>query len=154
MSGDSRGQRYALDVSEPLFRLATESVRLLSNDTRRLHTLDTLVSDRAAFVRNLDHNPETMRKHLDAVPSEGEIRIEFAVSREIAASLEEAKNALKSLIGSDVSLADMLSIMLFDFVVEQKANKVRAKLGLGKRSDPIAPSSLGRGRDGNVIRLK
>jgi hypothetical protein len=154
MSGDGRGQHHALDVSEPLFRLATECVHLHSNDTRQLHTLDSFVSDCATFVETLDHNPETMRKHLAAVPSGGAIRIELVVGPRTAERLEEAKKTLKTLIGSDVSLADALSIMLFDYIVEQKANKVRAKLRLGKRGEPIGPSSLGPGGDDNVIRLK
>lgn len=154
MSGDSRRQHFALGVSEPLFRLATESVHLHSNDARRLHTLEALVSDRSMFAKTLDHNPETIRAHLQAVQSEGDIRIELDVNPEIAANLEEAKNALKTLIGSDMSLADILSVMLFDYMVEQKANKVRTKLGLSARRHAIEPSSLGPGGDEDAIRLK
>lgn len=154
MSGEGRCQRYTLDVSEPLFRLATESVRLHSNETRRLHTLESLIRDRVRFLETFDHNPETVRMHLEAVASEGDIRIDLAVSSDTAESFEDAKEALKTLIGSDVSPADTLSIMLFDYMVEQKANKVRAKLRFDKQSQQVDPSSLGPSGDDNVIRLK
>lgn len=154
MSGECRDQQYTLEISEPLFRLATQSVHLYSNDTGRLHTLESLVRDRALFIESLDHNLETIRMHLEAVASEGDIRIDLALSSNTAVRLEDAKQALKTLIGSDVTLADTLSIMLFDYMVEQKANKVRAKLGIGNRSPQTDPASLESGEDNKVIRLK
>ncbi len=154
MSGECRDQQHTLRISEPLFRLATQSVHLYSNDTGRLHTLESLVSDRALFVESLDHNLETIRMHLEAVASEGDIRIDLALSPHTAARLEDARQALKTLIGSDVTLADTISIMLFDYMVEQKANKVRAKLGIGNRSRQDDSSSFGSGEDDKVIRLK
>ena len=44
MAGDTRS--YALDVSELLFRLASESLRLRSNETLRFETVASLVNAR------------------------------------------------------------------------------------------------------------
>jgi hypothetical protein len=154
MRGDTRCQHYALDVSEPLFRLATESVRLYSNEKRQLRTLEDLVNERSASLLNLDHNPETVRMHLRAVPTVGDVRIDLAVDQVTEASLTNAKKALKTLTGADVSLGDFLSILLFDYVVEQKANRVKAKLGLPAVGAVIESQDAGAAADDNVIRLK
>lgn len=154
MTRDTPSQLHVLEISEPLFHLATDSVRLHCNETRRLRCLDDLVDSRAAFAQKLDHNPETIRLHLHAVPGAGDIKVELRINQRTATLLVEARNILKALTDEDVLPGDVLSIMLFDYVVEQKANKVKVKLGFDVGDRDIAGTGLKPGADGNVIRLK
>src|SRR3546814_20631020 len=58
---------YTLDVSEYLFRLTTESLRIHSNQTRRYQSLGNIVNARAtagAAGAIEQHDAETPRKHL------------------------------------------------------------------------------------------
>ena len=126
MSGGSR--QYAFDVSEHFFRLTTESVRIRSNETRRYQTLGTLVNERAACAHCLEHDPAVLRSHLDKIPTEGDIRIYLRVKASSASSLTEAQEALADRLGASLTLGDTLSVLLFDYIVEQKAMAVVGKL--------------------------
>jgi hypothetical protein len=129
MSGDTRS--YALNISEHLFRLTTESLRLHSNETGRYQTLASLVNARAAACLSPDdHNPETIRKHFGAIPTKGDIKIYLSISMTSAKHLSEAKRRLGQHIGSSMTVGDALSLLLFDYVVEQKATRVLQRLGL------------------------
>lgn len=134
MSGDQR--RYALDISENFFRLTTESLRLHSNETRRYQTLASLINARATAAPKLEeHNPETIRSHLDTIPTKGEIRIYLNISKTSATNLGDAKKHLASVLGSSMTLGDALSILLFDYIVEQKASRVLQRLGFDELSE-------------------
>ncbi len=153
MSGDSRG--YALDISEHLFHLTTESLRLRSNETRRYQTLASLVNARAAYSSKMkEHDPETIRDHLVTIPTKGDIRIYLSISRSSADSLVEAKKRLGDQIGSNLTVGDALSILLFDYVVEQKATRILERLGLDEQKGKCVESNANESQDENVLRLK
>lgn len=153
MSGDSRG--YALDISEHLFHLTTESLRLRSNETKRYQTLASLVNSRVAFSCKMEeHDPEIIRDHLVTIPTKGDIRIYLSISRSSADSLVEAKKRLGSQIGSNLTVGDALSILLFDYVVEQKATRVLERLGLDEPKGKCAEANANESQDENVVRLK
>ena len=146
MSGGSR--QYAFDVSEHFFRLTTESVRIRSNETRKYQTLGTLVNARAGCANRIEHDPAVLRSHLDKIPTGGDIRIYLRVKASSAGSLAEAQEMLAKRLGTSLSLGDTLSVLLFDYIVEQKAMDVVAKLkerGLdepsGKCGEQIATDS-------------
>lgn len=129
MKGESRG--YALSISEHLFRLTTESLRLRSNETGRFQTLAKLVNARADNTSKMEeHDPETIRDHLVTIPTKGNIRIYLSITRSSADSLSEATRRISRELGSNLTFGDTLSILLFDYVVEQKTSMVLQKLSL------------------------
>lgn len=153
MSGDSRG--YALNISEHLFHLTTESLRLHSNETKRYQTLASLVNARAAHSCKMEeHDPETIRDHLVTIPTKGDIRIYLSISRSSADSLVEAKKRLGDQLGSNLTVGDALSILLFDYVVERKATRVLERLGLDEPKGKCGEPNANESQDVNVLRLK
>ena len=150
MGQDSRG--YALSISEHLFRLTTESVRLHSNETRRFQTLAKLVNARANNRSKMDaHDPATMRDHLVTIPTKGNIRINLSLTRSSADSLREAKQRLSKELGSNLTFGDTLSILLFDYVVEQKATNVLQKLRLSSAHNDEDQADVSGRTGGNVL---
>lgn len=121
----------ALDISEHLFNLTTESLRLRSNETKRYQTLESLLSDRMGLPCVLeDHAPETIREHLSAIPTTGDIRIDLTITKSSADSLDAVKQLISDGLGSEITLGDTLSVMLFHYVVGQKAARVLQRIGL------------------------
>lgn len=134
---------YVLDISEPLFRLTTESVRLRSNETLEYETISSLVSHRTArVVREISQKSATIKEHLSWIPTEGVIKLRLDISRTSASSLDEIKEMLSQQLGSNLTLGDALSVLLFDYVAERKAARVLEKVGLGD-ADPDRRSSSG-----------
>lgn len=121
----------ALDISEHLFNLTTESLRLRSNETKRYQTLESLLSDRIGLPCVLeDHAVETIREHLSTIPTTGNIRIDLTITKSSADSLDAVKQLISDGLGSEVTLGDTLSVMLFHYVVGQKAARVLQRIGL------------------------
>jgi len=137
----------ALDVSEHLFKLTTEGVRLRSNETRSHQTLAGLLAEQIDTPRELDdRTAETIREHLSAVPTSGDIRIDLVITKSSADGLDEVKRQMSKKLGSNITLGDTLSIILFNYIVSQKTAEIMRKIGLGREKDgiPSEPSdSLG-----------
>eukprot|EP00456_Euglypha_rotunda_P041761 TRINITY_DN32484_c0_g1_i6.p1 TRINITY_DN32484_c0_g1~~TRINITY_DN32484_c0_g1_i6.p1 ORF type:complete len:147 (-),score=27.05 TRINITY_DN32484_c0_g1_i6:249-689(-) len=129
MSADSRG--YTLDISEHLFRLTTESLRLRSNETKSYQTLESLLHARTASISRIQgRDMSTLKEHLVAIPTEGDIRIELQISETSADCLDQVKELLSKEFEASLTVGDALSVLLFDYVVEQKAARVLEKLDL------------------------
>lgn len=146
---------YTLDISEHLFHLTTESLRLRSNETRQYQTLASLLDQRIFVGSTLDeHAPDTIREHLSTVPTKGDIRIHLRIARSSADNLAKVKHRLGVFLGSAVTVGDTLSIMLFHYVVEQKAARILQRiglddLGLGSEQPPGCGNF-----EGNVVKLR
>ena len=122
-----------LDVSEPFFRLTTESIRLHSNETAHHQTLSSLIDHRALDVSGINsHDTSTIKEHLVSIPTLGNIRLNLTISKTSAKSLAEVQDVLVRQLGSDLTVADALSILLFDYVVERKAARVMEEFGLDR----------------------
>lgn len=129
MPGSTRS--YALDISEELFKLSTESVRLHSNDTLRYQTLAQLLTKRLGQEPALDgHNPENLREFLEKLPTRGSVRIHLNISRTSADSLVDIKKRLSQEIGNKLTVGDAISILLYDYLVERSATRVVSNLRL------------------------
>lgn len=155
MSGDTRG--YSLDVSEYLFRLTTESLRLLSNETKRYHSLTSMVNQLAgpgAAEAIAQHDVETLRQHLSKIPTKGPIRIHLHITKTSADNLIEAKKRLAKELGSSLTVGDAISMLLFDFVVDQSAAKLLSKLGVDETTQACGGPIEVREKTDNVVRLK
>lgn len=127
MDADSRG--YTLDISEPLFQLSTESLRLRSNETKCYQTLEELVNSRVPGIENIDDDDaKNLKQHLVTLPTDGSIRIHLSITETSAENLERIQHLLETRLATEISISDALSAILFDYVVEQKAARVIAKL--------------------------
>ncbi|TGX49141.1 hypothetical protein E5A73_20085 [Sphingomonas gei] len=147
MNMTAETRNYVLDISTDLFQLSTESLRLHSNETLQYETLESLIERRAASdcFKN-EHRTDTLRRHLGAIPTEGKVRIQFNILTTSAESLDEACEYLTLQLGSAVTVGDVLSVMLFDYVAEKKATQVLNQIGLGERTQSggnFAPSETG-----------
>ncbi|OYW83766.1 MAG: hypothetical protein B7Z20_12100, partial [Sphingobium sp. 32-64-5] len=121
MGADTLG--YTLEISEHLFRLTTESLRLRSNETRSYQTLESLVDARARDVSRIgERNMTTLKEHLVTIPTRGDIRIELCVSRTSAETLGQVCELLSKKLDANVTVGDAVSVLLFDYLVEQKAS--------------------------------
>jgi len=150
MTGDERC--LELEVSEHLFSLATESLRLRSNETRRLQTLESFLEDRAGMPSVLEGcEPQTIRDHLTAVPTRGDIRIDLTIAKSSADDLNEVKRILSEGLGSEISLGDTLSIMLFQYVADQKLMQVLQRSGM---AEELRASTAGPEPGDNVVSLR
>ncbi|AIT82481.1 hypothetical protein JI59_23680 (plasmid) [Novosphingobium pentaromativorans US6-1] len=140
MGADSRG--YTLDISEPLFRLTTESLRLRSNETKCFQTLDDLVNSRVPGIEKIDdEDAKNIRQHLVALPTDGSIRINLLITETSAENLVRVRNLLETRLATNISVGDALSALLFDYVVQQKAASVIAKLELDGSGQPRSNGS-------------
>lgn len=121
---------FTFDVSEFFFRLMTESLRLFSNETGRFACLSDLVDIRAPTLTEglARHRDETLRGHLTTVPTAGPIAIEIEVSAASGAALLRAREQVAKQLGTTPSLGDVLSLLLFDYVVEQRTATMLGKL--------------------------
>lgn len=128
MTGDPCN--LALDISEHLFKLTTESVRLHSNATRCYQTLEALLGERLSIPCPLvDFAAETIQEHLTVVPTYGSIHVDLTISKSTADNLDGVKAILSKGLGTEISVGDTLSIMLFHYVVGQKTNQVLERIG-------------------------
>lgn len=138
MPGTSRS--YALSISEELFKLSTESVRLHSNDTLRYQTLAQLLMKRLGQDAAADgHDPALLRDYLDKLPTRGSVRIHLNISRTSADSLVDIKKRLSREIGNRLTVGDAVAILLYDYLVERSATRVLSKLRQRELDDEPAP---------------
>lgn len=139
MTADARD--LALKISESLFRLTTECIRLLSNEARAHESLSSLTlhvvgtdCDMAA------HDTDILRQHLNLVPACGDIAVLLALPQTDIDRLGAVRTSLEKRVGCRLTSEEALSLLLFDYVVEQKAARVLETLGLC-RSDSPDPGS-------------
>lgn len=133
MTADARD--YALVISEPLFRLTTESLRLRSNETRTYESLSSLTQ----LLANRDvaaHDIAVLRQHLKLIPATGDICVRLALTPRCVDRLGAMRTSLETRIGRRLTPEDVLSLLLFDYVVEQKADRVLETIGLGRSDGP------------------
>lgn len=127
----------ALQVSQPLFELATECVRLHSNALGQIATLDRLVTDYlAAGVALADGDAELINDHLSTIPSDGPILVTFALAPEQARELQAFGATMATLCRQPLSRADTLSVLLFLRLVDHKARVALAALDRRKGEAP------------------
>lgn len=134
-------------VSEALFRLMTEGVRLHSNEIMALSSLAELVeARRRTFLLSLcRHELATLREHFAAVPSQGKIAVESRVSGAGADCLAKAATWLTVELGFEASVADAVSALLLDYAVERAAARMLESLGVG--ANPVEDGASA-GREG------
>ena len=122
MKGDSL--RYELDISEHLFLLTTESLRLRSNEVKRYQTLANLIDDTIGIDSPFDdHSTETILAPSAAIPTHG-------------------------------SIGAALSVLLFHYVVRQKATRILKRLGLDSVEESARPAECDQAAVENVFPIR
>lgn len=153
MTGGKRA--YDFQVSEYFFKLTSESIRLFSNSVLRHCPLDEVVEarvDRACELAE-SYDKEDFQAHLRLIPADGDIALSVTILETSAETIESAIPALKEALGESVRFVEVISMMLFDVVVERNATEVLTKLGLSSKDAKQYRMSLKR-RVSNVIPFK
>jgi hypothetical protein len=135
--GRSEAQSYefGVDVSEHLFKLATESLRLYSNQTGEFQTLGKLVDARSAGAASLDsHDASTLQEHLAVIPTAGAVKVELDISNRSLDYLEATRAELSIRLGAKLTFGDALSLLLFDYVVDRKSQRLLDLLEIDHRA--------------------
>ncbi len=149
VSADPR--RIPLEISEHFFRLTTESLRLHANETMQYQTLDGLLDQR--IFRDavpVDQQVDTIQEHLSTVPTGGDIKIYVSIAKPSADNLAALKCQLDEMLGRSLTLADTISVALFNYVVGQKAAGILQRLW----SRDAAAEAESTASGGNVVRLR
>lgn len=137
-------QDYVLEISAPLFRLTTEGIRLRSNETRLHESLSSLTIHLAGGVRDMAaHDTDALRQHLKLIPVIGGIIVLLALPPRSVDRLRAIGTSLEKRVGHRLTFEDIISLLLFDYVVEQKAARVLDTLGLGRSDSPELRSDDG-----------
>lgn len=145
-------QSLHLNVSEAYFRLVTESIRLFSNKHLRCSSISDVVNGRADSASGLPSNyqPKSLQEHLRIIPTDGEVGVKLEILETSATAISGSIPDLEKLIGSSISFASALSLVLFDFVVEENRTEIINKLGLNI-DDAAAFKAAAKRTETNVV---
>lgn len=83
-----------------------------------------------------------------------EIRIHLSITKTSAESLTEAKRRLEKHLGSALTVGDAISMLLFDYVVEQGTAKLLSKIGIDEQKPPKIARGRGRDEGEKVVRIR
>ncbi len=118
-----------LHVSEFLFRLTTECIRLYSNETHLYQSLGSLVSTRLAIPGSIDKvHVDDMQAHFATLPTHGNLRIDLGIPDADVEALAEIRHDLDRRLRASLTLADALSALLFDYILDANAAKILDRL--------------------------
>ena len=117
--------------------------------------LGEVVDYRADAVSTLPryYTTENLRQHLDVIPTEGDITLRFTILESSASTIEGATAMLEEAMGTSVAFADAVSLILYDFIVEENKTDILAKLGLTPEAAKKYAKSLVRTKT-NVIPIR
>ena len=123
---------YRMAVSDYYFRLTTESIRLFSNSVQKHSTFDEVVDHRAERALSLaDHyEAEDLQGHVRVIPTDGDVEITLNISETSAEQIDSAVPALGTALGHPAHFAEVVSLILFDLIIERNATEIITKLGL------------------------
>ncbi|EKU73316.1 MULTISPECIES: hypothetical protein [Sphingomonadales] len=120
---------YRLDCSEYFSRLINLCKRIHSSRTGHDRSLSDVIAYRAGRADDtLDHGISVLREHLATIPTTGGHEVAFAISSATLDLLERARIRFSAALDSELMIGDTISLLLFDYVVEDKTEAVMAKL--------------------------
>lgn len=143
---------FSLKVSDSLFRLVTESIRLFSNKHLRFANINDVVNERASesVFLHTNYRANSLTEHLRIIPTDGSIDIELTILETSASAIEGCVPTIEDMIGASVSFTSAVSLVLFDFIVEEARTEVMTKLGLNAE-DAAAFRAAAKRTETNVI---
>lgn len=123
---------YRFEVSDYFFRLTTEAVRLFSNSIREHSCLSDVVDQRASRVSCIaeSYEAEDLQGHLRVIPADGDIALTLELPETSADIIEMGLPELERALGFSVQFAEVISLLLFDLIVERNATELITKLGI------------------------
>ena len=128
--------KICTEVSQYLFRLATESVRLYSNKVGALSTLDDTVNgiaDRALTIVP-EYGSAAVQEHFRIIPSGGTNRLAITILESNAPSYALAAEMITSVMSKRMGVIDAVSLALYDLIAEQEVAQLAAKLGVSSEA--------------------
>lgn len=150
------GERaFDLKISETFFRLVTESIRLFSNKKKRLLSINDVVNDRSSSAAQIKdtYRPGSLKEHLRIIPTDGDVGLSLTILESSAEAIDGSIPDLQEVVGSSVSFASAVSLVLFDFIVEENTTEVINKLGLDAE-DAQAFRAAAKRTETNVIPIR
>ena len=118
-----------LHVSEFLFRLTTECIRLYSNETSLHQSLSSLVSTRLAIPGRVDKvHIDDMQAHFATLPTHGNLRINLGIPDSELRALAKFRHDLDRRLSASLTMADALSALLFNYVLDANAAMILNRL--------------------------
>lgn len=122
---DAQSREFSFEISEHLFRLTSESLRLYSNETLEYQTLGSLIAARSAGKASLDSQDDsTLQEHLAVIPTQGSVRIALDVSKDSCDYIESVRAELSVRLRTNLTFCDAVSLLLFDYVVERNSRRL------------------------------
>lgn len=76
------------------------------------------------------YQPKSLQEHLRIIPTHGDVSLDLMIMERSAVAIDGSISDFETLIGSSVSFACAVSLVLFDFIVEENRTEVINKLGL------------------------
>jgi len=150
------GQRaFDLKISETFFRLVTESIRLFSNKKKALVSINDVVNDRSSSASGIKNTYKagSLKEHLRIIPTDGDVGLSLTILDSSAEAIDGSIPDLEAVVGTSVSFASAVSIVLFDFIVEENTTEVINKLGLDVE-DAQAFRAAAKRTETNVIPIR
>lgn len=142
-------EKIDMSVSDSLFRLTTESIRVLSNERHEYVAIGDVVNAHAARMRQTSptHTPKTAGAHLAIIKTDGDIPIHIEIRRSSYEDVLASAEILSHVLATSVRFADAISVLLFDFIAERETMRLAARLGLRGKSAEEHGIALAGSRD-------
>lgn len=129
---DIEQRQCSWDISDYYFRVLTESVRLLSNRVHKFVSVAEAIESRVDVVGTFasDYEPESLRKHLEIIPTDGDIAFEVTILETSYDAIDASIPDLEELLGVSLSFASAVSLLMFDLIVKENATHFLTKFNL------------------------
>ena len=146
---------FDLKISDAFFRLVTESIRLMSNRKRLIVSINDVVDDRSNNASDITHvyKPDSLREHLRIIPADGDVVLTLEILGSSLKVIDGSIPVLEKAVGDSVSFAAAVSLVLFDFIVEENTTEIINKLGLDV-ADAEAFRAAAKRTETNVIPIR
>ncbi len=148
-------REWSWNVSEGYFRLITECIRLFSNSRMEFSGLAEIIDTRSASASELHklYRPEDMKKHLEIIPTDGSVPLKVTILESSYDAIDDSIPSLEEVLGDSVSFANVISLLLFDLVVEENRTEFVTKFNLSML-DAKAYKGAAKRADGKVVPIR
>lgn len=111
-------------VSKWFWRMATEAIRIRSNETYRSEIFDDVVAEIALATPEPKCATDLLRRHLEIIPSSGPIELTLHISEKAADNLAAVSHQIAHQLASTATVTDAISLLLYDFIATHHADKI------------------------------
>lgn len=111
-------------VSQWFWRMATEAVRIRSNETYRDETLANVISEIALATPEPKCETTLLRRHFEVIPSVGSIKVELCLDSQAVANIVNVSRLITQQLGTAATHTDAISWLLYDYIASHHASKI------------------------------